>query len=140
MEAVVLKSFTYKGLGGNKAGVVILENEMPEAKMQSIATELGFSETAFVKKVDEKNYEVRFFTPVCEVDLCGHATIAAFYYVGENLIENKSGNFKLYQNTKAGKLEIIINFNDNKVENVLMEQASPVFYGCVDEKEKSSYC
>ena len=137
MEAVILKSFTYEGLGGNKAGVVILENEMPEARMQSIAAELGFSETAFVIEVDENNYNVRFFTPVCEVDLCGHATIAAFYYVGENLIKNKSGSYKLHQTTKAGKLEIIINYKDNKVANVLMEQASPVFYGIVDMTEKA---
>lgn len=132
MDAIILKSFTYNGNGGNGAGLVVLENAISEEQMQKIAAEVGLSETAFVKRVDEENFDVRFFTPVCEVELCGHATIAAFYYVGENLIDNKFGSLKLYQNTKAGKLAIYINYKDEKVENVLMEQANPKFYGYID--------
>lgn len=132
MDAIILKSFTYNGNGGNGAGLVVLENDISEEQMQRIAAEVGLSETAFVKRIDEENFDVRFFTPVCEVELCGHATIAAFYYVGENLIDNKFGSLKLYQNTKAGKLAIYINYKDEKVENVLMEQANPKFYGYID--------
>lgn len=132
MDAIILKSFTYNGNGGNGAGLVVLENAISEEQMQKIAAEVGLSETAFVKRVDEENFDVRFFTPVCEVELCGHATIAAFYYVGENLIDNKVGSIRLYQNTKAGKLAIYINYKDEKVENVLMEQANPKFYGYID--------
>ena len=132
MDVIILKAFTYNGNGGNGAGLVVLENDISEEQMQRIAAEVGLSETAFVKRIDEENFDVRFFTPVSEVDLCGHATIAAFYYVGENLIDNKVGSIRLYQNTKAGKLAIYINYKDNKVDNVLMEQASPKFYGYID--------
>jgi PhzF family phenazine biosynthesis protein len=45
--------------------------------MQSIATEIGFSETAFIKKIDGNTYSIRFFTPKKEIPLCGHATLAS---------------------------------------------------------------
>jgi len=111
---------------------------MSEEQMQKIAANVGLSETAFLKRLDEENFDVRFFTPVCEVELCGHATIAAFYYVGEkiiNIINNNKQNLKLYQNTKAGKLAININYKNEKVESVLMEQASPKFYGYIEENQ-----
>ena len=136
MEPIILKSFTYNGSGGNGAGLVILDRDMSEEQMQKIAANVGLSETAFLKRLDEENFDVRFFTPVCEVELCGHATIAAFYYVGEKLINNKKHNLKLYQNTKAGKLAIYINFNNEKVESVLMDQASPKFFGYIEENQK----
>lgn len=138
MEALILKSFTYNCSGGNGAGVVILNDDIAESKMQKIAADIGLSETAFVKRIDENEYNVRFFTPVCEVDLCGHATIAAFYYIGENIITNKVGKHNVYQNTKAGRLEIEISFKDGSVDNVLMTQANPIFFGTIidDEKER----
>jgi len=132
VEVVILKSFTYDGNGGNGAGLVVLDSDISEEQMQVIAADVGLSETAFLRRIDDENFDVRFFTPVCEVELCGHATIAAFYYVGEKLIKNKIGSLKLYQNTKAGKLSIYINYKDEAVENVLMEQASPKFYGYID--------
>lgn len=136
MEIIILKSFTFNGGGGNGAGLVILDEDMNDEQMQKIAEQVGLSETAFLKKVDEKNYDVKFFTPTCEVDLCGHATIAAFYYVGEKLTDYKNGKLKLYQNTKAGKLDIEINFNNGIVESVLMQQATPKFFGYIEETEK----
>ncbi len=136
METIILKSFIFNGKGGNGAGLVILEDDIGEESMQSIAAKVGLSETAFIKRIDESNYDVRFFTPVCEVDLCGHATIAAFYYVGEKLINHKQGKHKLFQNTKVGKLEIEINYDNGNVESVLMEQASPKFFGCIEGNEK----
>lgn len=136
MDVIILKAFTYKGNGGNKAGLVIVNNDIDENQMQRIAADVGLSETAFVKRIDDENFDARFFTPACEVELCGHATIAAFYYIGENLIDNKSENIKIYQNTKAGRLGIYINYHNKCVENVLMEQANPKFYGYVDEIQK----
>lgn len=70
-----------------------------------------------------------FFTPVCEVELCGHATIAAFYYLG--LIGEIKGSNEVktvFQNTKAGRLEIKLMFKDNKVDHVLMQQQQPKIY------------
>lgn len=133
MEAIIIKAFTYNKNGGNEAGLVVLDTEINEEKMQKIASDVGLSETAFLKRIDDKNFNVRFFTPVCEVELCGHATIAAFYYVAENMIDNKLEELELFQYTKAGKLAIYINYHDKAVENVMMEQASPKFYGYVDD-------
>ncbi len=137
MDIIILKSFTYKGSGGNGAGLVVSDENMGDEQMQEIAAKVGLSETAFLRKIDEENYDVRFFTPICEVDLCGHATIAAFYYVGEKLTENKKEKIRLYQNTKAGKLEIEINFDKDEVESVLMHQADPKFYGYIEDSKKA---
>lgn len=133
MQEIILSTFTYEGKGGNKAGLVIVDKPLNIIEMQTTATRLNLSETAFARKIDEKNYEVRFFTPTCEVDLCGHATIAAFYYIGDNYIKDKTGIYTLYQHTKAGKLEVEIEFCNGKVKNVMMTQASPIIYGEIDD-------
>ncbi|CAK4077177.1 unnamed protein product [Aphanomyces euteiches] len=64
--------------GGNKAGIVHLDGGFPSDQvMQTVAKIVGFSETAFFTK-DDKKVHIQFFTPEGEVDLCGHATVAAF--------------------------------------------------------------
>lgn len=129
MQSAILKSFTYKGAGGNGAGVVLLPKNISKADMQQIAAYMNLSETAFIKKIDEINYDVKFFTPVCEVDLCGHATIASFYYLAAvGMIKGKNEMMTVYQNTNAGKLFVELYFKDEKVEYVLMQQQSPVIY------------
>lgn len=69
-------SFTDKPFKGNPAGVCVLIEERPDEWMQSVAGEMNLSETAFVLKKGEE-YSLRWFTPGVEVDLCGHATLAA---------------------------------------------------------------
>jgi len=69
-------AFTDRPFGGNPAAVCLLEGPVDPAWMQGLATELGLSETAFVW--DEADaMSLRWFTPGTEVDLCGHATLAA---------------------------------------------------------------
>lgn len=74
-----LNSFAKTNEGGNPAGVVLDADSLSEKQMGKIAAILGFSETAFVMQSGIADFRVRFFTPKEEVDLCGHATIAAFY-------------------------------------------------------------
>ena len=62
--------------GGNPAGVWIGAAHPPEAEMQRIAHEIGFSETAFAAPLGDGGYRVRYFSPEAEVPFCGHATIA----------------------------------------------------------------
>jgi len=70
-------SFADELFKGNPAGVCLIYDEwLPEALMQNIAAEVNLSETTFVLRKDGKLY-IRWFTPVAEVDLCGHATLAA---------------------------------------------------------------
>ena len=137
MEVAILKSFTYENSGGNGAGVVVLNQQIPNDKKQEIANKVGLSETAFIYKRDENDYDVSFFTPVCEVDLCGHATIAAFYYLGKiGQIKGNDETKCVYQNTKAGRLKIEITFKGQDVEYVLMQQSEPRIYGELKEKKQ----
>jgi len=69
-------AFTDRVFGGNPAGVCPLQEWLPEDTMQKIANENNQAETAFfVGK--EGGFDIRWFTPACEVDLCGHATVAS---------------------------------------------------------------
>jgi PhzF family phenazine biosynthesis protein len=71
-------AFTDRLFAGNPAGVCILDEWLPEETMQSIAAENNLAETAFI--VPKGNdFELRWFTPAVEVDLCGHATLATAF-------------------------------------------------------------
>jgi PhzF family phenazine biosynthesis protein len=75
-------AFAGKAFSGNPAAVCWLENEIDELLMQSIAAEMNLSETAFVYSVND-GFNLRWFTPTIEVDLCGHATLAAAHILWE---------------------------------------------------------
>jgi len=77
IRTYIVDSFTNQEFKGNPAGVCLLEKDLDETSMLAIANELGLSETAFVKKISDINYSIRFFTPKTEIPLCGHATLAA---------------------------------------------------------------
>ena len=95
-------AFTSKLFGGNPAAVCPLEYWLEESVMQSIAAENNLAETAFfIKK--ENFYELRWFTPETEVDLCGHATLASAFIIF-NVLKNEKD--KIVFQTKSGKLEV----------------------------------
>ena len=75
-EIHVIDAFTHKAFRGNPAAVCIVENDPDPAWMQQVATEMRHSETAFVRRTKD-GWDLRWFTPESEVDLCGHATLAA---------------------------------------------------------------
>ena len=78
MKTYFVDSFTNEPFKGNPAGVCFLDKELSKEKMQLIAKEIGFSETAFVKENTENGtYSIRFFSPKKEIPLCGHATLAS---------------------------------------------------------------
>lgn len=77
MKTYFVDSFTNLKFKGNPAAVCIAEKELDHATMQNIATEIGFSETAFIRNLSGDAYSIRFFTPKKEIPLCGHATLAA---------------------------------------------------------------
>ena len=76
-------AFTARIFGGNPAAVCILDEWIDEQLMQQIAAENNVSETAFAVSV-EGCYEIRWFTPMVEVDLCGHATLATAHVLFEH--------------------------------------------------------
>ena len=120
MKIFICDAFSSEIFKGNQAGVVILEekeNYPTETFMKNIAAELKHSETAFVKKIDDKNFKIRYFTPIEEVELCGHATISVFSVLRElKLISND----KYIAQTLAGNLEIIVD-----KDFIYMDMASP---------------
>ena len=71
-----IDAFADEPFSGNPAAVCLLEDERDAAWMQSVAAEMNLSETAFVRLAGDV-YGLRWFTPAVEVDLCGHATLAA---------------------------------------------------------------
>lgn len=77
MKTYFVDSFTTQKFKGNPAAVCLLEKDLEPPIMQAIATEIGFSETAFVHKISDGKYTIRFFTPKQEIPLCGHATLAS---------------------------------------------------------------
>lgn len=77
MKMYQVDAFSQELFKGNPAAVIVLEEWLDESVMQNIAMENNLSETAFIKKIDRENAEIRWFTPVAEVDFCGHATLAS---------------------------------------------------------------
>ncbi|TDB68003.1 PhzF family phenazine biosynthesis protein [Arundinibacter roseus] len=75
-----LDAFTDRLFAGNPAAVVPLESWIPDELMQQIACENNLAETAFYVAT-ETGFHIRWFTPTTEVDLCGHATLAAAYVI-----------------------------------------------------------
>lgn len=69
-------AFTQDPFAGNPAGVCLLEAPHSEDWMQRVAAEMNLSETAFVRRRSDGDYDLQWFTPAVEVDLCGHATLA----------------------------------------------------------------
>ena len=88
MKTYFVDSFTNEKFKGNPAAVCIPESNLDNTAMQNIATEIGFSETAFIKKMPGNSYSIRFFTPKMEIPLCGHATLAASKIIFETTTLN----------------------------------------------------
>jgi PhzF family phenazine biosynthesis protein len=95
-------AFSGKVFSGNPAAICPLEEWLPDRTLQSIAAENNLSETAFFVG-NGGNYHLRWFTPACEVDLCGHATLASAYVLFHEL--NEPGE-RVRFDTKSGELVV----------------------------------
>ena len=84
-------AFTDQPFGGNPAGVTFADGLSSE-EMQLIAKEMNLAETAFLSKSDKADYNLRWFTPAVEVELCGHATIASLHFLNENKLLKEGQN------------------------------------------------
>lgn len=89
-----IAAFSANGKGGNPAGVVLLDTAVPDADMQKVAAEVGYSETAFAFPVEGsvRSWRVRYFSPESEVPFCGRATIALGVALGQR---NGPGTYHL---------------------------------------------
>ena len=129
MKFYIADAFAENIFAGNPAGVVITGGDfLDDNTCISTAAELRYSETAFIKRNGPCDFTIRYFTPVSEVDLCGHATIASFYVLKHSGIIN-DGNFTA--RTKAGNLNINVKNN-----TVMMDMASPVHIATISEESE----
>jgi PhzF family phenazine biosynthesis protein len=133
-------AFTDKVFSGNPAGVCPLETWLPEDTMQKIAMENNLAETAFfVRKQDR--YEIRWFTPTVEVDLCGHATLASaavlFYH------ENFDGNEITFYSPRSGELKVSKNGDmltlDFPADHFERTALSPELIACFNSQPLEAY-
>jgi PhzF family phenazine biosynthesis protein len=101
MKIYQVDAFAEKMFEGNPAGVCILNGPADEQWMQSVAMEMNLSETAFLYKTDAR-WNLRWFTPETEVDLCGHAMLASAHILWETGALPKDGEAIFF--TKSGRL------------------------------------
>lgn len=95
-------AFTTDPGGGNPAGIVLDAGDLTTAEMQRIAAEVGYSETGFAIPAGKpRHYRVRYFSPLTEVDFCGHVTIATAVLLAESV-----GQGRLTFHTNAGEVPI----------------------------------
>ena len=95
-------AFAERPFTGNPAAVCLLDSALDETFMQSVAAEMNLSETAFVSPGDT-GFDLRWFTPLVEVDLCGHATLASAHILWEQGVV-ASDDAILFR-TRSGELE-----------------------------------
>ncbi|MBK7391811.1 MAG: PhzF family phenazine biosynthesis protein [Chloracidobacterium sp.] len=103
LDIFQVDAFTSEPFHGNPAAVVPLKAWLPDEVMHNIALENNLSETAFFVKRDDV-YEIRWFTPTFEIDLCGHATLASAYVIF-NVLKLATDKIKFYSH-KSGALSV----------------------------------
>jgi len=123
MKMYQVDAFTQELFKGNPAAVLVLDEWLDDALMQSIASENNLAETAFVKRIDDENYQIRWFTPKVEVDFCGHATLASAFVLFKDYTSAETIQFHvkdlgifIIQQAEDGK--IIMNFPIRSPEKV----------------------
>ncbi|MGW4651057.1 PhzF family phenazine biosynthesis protein [Kitasatospora sp. NPDC004289] len=103
-EVLRYSAFTTDPTGGNPAGVVLDATGLDDATQLGIAAELGYSETAFLLRGEgEREYRVRYFSPLMEVPFCGHATVATAVALAERI-----GPGELLLHTGAGEVPVSV--------------------------------
>lgn len=117
-----IDAFADKVFSGNPAAVCPLDQWLDDDILQKIAMENNLAETAFYVK-QESQYQIRWFTPTVEVDLCGHATLAAAFVLFN--CENHSENIIHFYSPRSGKLTVTkkeelltLNFPTDKFDEV----------------------
>lgn len=133
MQCFIVDAFTDDQLAGNAAAVVIMPEKKDVKWMQAVAAEFQQAETAFLHQAEAgSSWELRWFTPTTEVDLCGHATLASAHVIWQYLgastdtlaFATKSGT--LYadrRETASGTQQIALNFPIGSLAPLTLDRA-----------------
>jgi PhzF family phenazine biosynthesis protein len=125
LEIDIIDAFTDSVFKGNPAAVIITDSWLSESLMQSIALENNLSETAFLvrNKTEDDSYQIRWFSPITEIDFCGHATLASAFVIFNNYPELTAIEFSAKAvgilsvvKTESGKIQM--NFPNTKPEKI----------------------
>ncbi len=119
-------AFTDNPRGGNPAGVWVGETLPPVDVMQRIASEIGYSETAFVAPTIGKTRTIRYYSPEMEVPFCGHATIATGVVLGET---EGDGTYRLA--AAVGEIPVTV-FSKGGVREASLTSVEPKYTGASD--------
>ncbi len=106
---------------GNNASVVILPSMLPDAVLQAVARRNGDSETAYLVEIGASHWQLRWFTPGVEVDLCGHATLAA----GHHLLEESLAAGPIVFETLSGELTVDVHDDGRLKLNLPIDTPQP---------------
>ncbi|HEY9340893.1 MAG TPA: PhzF family phenazine biosynthesis isomerase, partial [Hanamia sp.] len=119
-----IDAFANEVFSGNPAAVCPLDQWLSDDLLQKIAMENNLAETAFYVRQGDQ-YQIRWFTPAVEVDLCGHATLAAAFVLFNH--ENHNGNIIHFHSLKSGILTVTregevltLNFPTDELEPVAL--------------------
>lgn len=104
LDLLVVDAFGTGPFSGNPAAVVPLDTPASEAWMQAVAAQMNLSETAFLHPTGTDAWSLRWFTPAVEVDLCGHATLAAAHALYETGRADRSAPVAF--DTRSGRLAV----------------------------------
>lgn len=116
----VVDAFTPRPFAGNPAAVVLLES-WPDSKwLQSVALEMNLSETAYLVR-NSQGFDLRWFTPKVEVDLCGHATLASAKVLA--YVESLPPSSALTFSTRSGLLRAIVQNEDIELDFPVKSQS-----------------
>jgi len=112
LEINIIDAFTDTLFKGNSAAVIVTDEWLDDALMQSIALENNLSETAFIVVDDNDVYHIRWFSPLTEIDFCGHATLASAY-----VLFKKNPNVKVIQfSAKAVGILTVLKTDSGKMQ------------------------
>lgn len=131
LEYYVVDAFAERPFSGNPAGVCVLDEWVDDEVMQAVATENRLSETAFTVRRPNGGYELRWFTPSCEIDLCGHATFGAAYAI-LRFHEQGARRIDFHATMKGYELSCAL---DGDMVRMEFPRIAPVPFSCEDDIE-----
>lgn len=133
MRIFVVDAFTRRPFAGNPAAVCLVDEERDDGWRRAVAAEMNLSETAFVQRRDGDGFDLRWFTPTVEADLCGHATLASAHVLWE--VGERAAQLRFH--TRSGVLtaeragdEIVLDFPADPLDPVPEPAGLATALGC----------
>ena len=130
-----VSAFTKKPYAGNPAAVVLNAEHLGEETMLAIARDANLTETCFLSSSECADFKARYFTPTREVELCGHATVAAVHVLVEQGLAERDSRLTL--ETGAGVLEVEVEGQEDGAV-VWLTQAEPEFSPGISREKAAS--